>query len=102
MFTVTTKDIGIVKAGQKQTILFPYTELGKIIATSSSCDCSTPKNDMLNKQIVVTYIPKQVPVHLQEMDKTQYAIRKEIIIESATIDGTTRKDTLVFTGIVSK
>lgn len=72
-------DLGDIKVGKKQTIIFSSTkELDNIINLESSCGCSTPSYSKENKQMVVIFTPGGIPKHLKSVGV--YTTTKSITI----------------------
>src|SRR6187455_1351959 len=87
--------LGDINVGKKKKITFEcLEELGVIKSMTSTCGCSTPKRDGNN--ILVTFVPQPVPLHLASVKF--YISTKQIKITYA--DGT--KDILSFTAKVIK
>jgi hypothetical protein len=88
-------NLGTIKENVKKIIIFEaLNELNNIHSMSSSCGCSTPKQD--GNKIVVSYTPGTIPFHL--ISQGFYNTTKTITITYK--DGTT--DILSFKAKITK
>lgn len=88
-------NLGDLRVGITKSITFyPKEELKDINTMSSSCGCSIPRIE--NGNIVVTYTPGSIPIHLQYLG--QYKTSKTITIKYK--DGSS--ETLSFTATIKK
>ncbi len=61
-------NLGDIKVGKKQTIIFSSTkQLDNIISLDSSCGCSTPSYNKEQQQLIVIYTPGSIPKHLKSV-----------------------------------
>ena len=71
-------NLGTIRVGQKQNIIFESTSPLDIKTILTSCGCTVPKYDMGKKKLTVTYTPGTVPIHLRHQGF--YSSRKTITI----------------------
>lgn len=69
MFQENKKDLGTIKVGSHNEIIFPYTSDMIVTRMESPCDCSTIYNNQVNKNILILYKPKEVPQHLKSVGR---------------------------------
>lgn len=94
-----TKSITGIKAnvGKRTKIVFKAVkELPKIALLQSSCGCSTPDYNKKTRELIVSFKPGKIPLHLR--NQGYYTTSKTITI---TYD-TGVKDVLTFTSTVNK
>lgn len=102
MFKVMKMHLGVIRAGNKRKIAFPYEDIVSIISMVSPCDCAIPINNIGTSEVVVDYTAKNLPIHLQEKGITQMAIEREIVVSYNKPDGTQDVARLKFTATVIK
>jgi len=95
MFTPAFKDFGTITQGSKNTVNIDFDSSVKMITRlTTPCGCIVAKVDTVNRQIVVTYTPKDVPLHLVKIGKNFYEPILPIEIEYDSKDGTSSKQTV--------
>lgn len=73
------KDLGNITSNEKILVTFKANEkLPKISKIEASCSCISPKYNESNNSISISYKPKKVPVHLQDIG--YYTTTKSITI----------------------
>lgn len=91
------QNLGELKVGRKKKIIFKRTSTElNIKSITSSCGCSKPFYDEINKQIIVTYTPKKIPHHLKSQGYYNSVKHITVFYE----DGT--KDVLTFQSKIIK
>lgn len=100
IFQTKLIEIGTIYVGRTHTVEFMYDPnlIKRISNIISSCDCSDVKNT--GNSVVVKYKAKEVPKHLQLLQKTSYKILKEIKVYYVTHDGLEEFEILHFSGLV--
>lgn len=57
-------DLGTIKVGTKNTVIFKADTDLEIDHISTSCGCTSAKYHKKNKTLSAVYIPKSIPAHL--------------------------------------
>lgn len=65
MFIYTSLLVGPMLPKQTQTLQYPYVDM-VIISVSSTCSCSDPSFDELNKKVTIKYTAQDFPIHLMD------------------------------------
>lgn len=92
-------DIGEVKINKEVTIEFKFDGDAKPIKNlNSSCGCSIPYYDEVNKLVRVKFTPGAIPVHLKKFQDFYVISNKTVTIRYK--DGS--QDVLSFSGIAIK
>lgn len=102
MFEITTKELGTVIVGVKQVIKFPYKEGGRITTMTSSCGCSNPIDDKVNSEVIVNFLPGNIPEHIIAEGKNSYTFKKFINVSYIGDDGTEKNTILYIKGTATK
>jgi len=71
MFTNTSKDLGTIKVGSENEILFNFTDDIVITKIDTPCDCTTAYVNPISKFIKVIYKPNPIPKHLKNSYLTE-------------------------------
>jgi hypothetical protein len=65
-FKTKVIDLGTIPPRVKKQVIFEYIgEMPKIYSLTSSCGCSAPYR--VGNNIVVDYVPDNIPIHLQHI-----------------------------------
>lgn len=101
MFSPTFKNLETIVQGSENIIEITYSGNVKMITRlTTPCGCMQGRIDTVNKKIVLTYTPKNVPIHLVKENKNFYEAAFAIEVEYDSTDGTSSKQTIIVTARV--
>lgn len=99
MFLKTEHDLGIIKAGSKNNMEFPYDESVSLVTRITGCDCSSSYNKAKERMVVLVFTAMEIPKHLST---TKWVITKSYEVEAVLKDGTIAKQKISFKAIIVK
>lgn len=79
MFPSIARSLGTIKERSTHIVLFPYSNILKMISIKASCDCVAIVNNIPKQQLELTYIAK-VPEHLKEVGKKIISSKKSVTV----------------------
>ena len=98
-FGITHQNLGKVKSGRKYEIRFPYDDtVTSITNINLSCGCSGAAHYPVNRELVVTYKPGEVPYHLK--GQGYYYARNQVVVDITLTDGSKFPMALTFEATV--
>lgn len=102
MFTSIFRSLGTIKQKTKQTIIYPYTNIEKIVSITAHCGCTELTNDISAQCIRVTYVVPEIPVHLIAKGQNSMETNKSITVIFVSKDKPDVEQTtiLAFNGII--
>ena len=86
MFTEIKKDIGTIKVGSNNKIIFNFKNI-LLTKIQSSCDCTTVDCNQVEGILTVTYIPKPFPVHIKKTGQKIIHTEKFVYVDYMGTDG---------------
>lgn len=98
MFNPTEIELGTQRIGKEVEFHFKYDEEVELITQiTSPCGCTRVTNDIPNKEIVVNYKPKDIPIHLKQQGQYWYDSVYVINVNYTNTSGASLTQNLIFT-----
>lgn len=103
MFNPTEIELGTLKIGKEEEFHFKYdNEVILVTRITSPCGCTRVTNDIPNKEIVVNYKPKDIPIHLKQIGQYWYNSMYIIKVNYINTSGANLIQNLIFTAKIIK